>query len=71
MMREQRAKAADVTAPIQLYLDGELVEIWEDPGQPFGWSAEDLYRYIEQSDWLALFNAVMLTTPWELPDLGS
>jgi hypothetical protein len=71
MIQEPRAERTGAVDAIELYLDGELVEVWEDPHQPFGWSPEDLSGYIERSDWVALFNAVMLTTPWELPDAGS
>ena len=55
----------------RVLLGDQLVEVWEDPSVPFGWSVEHLCDYLEQADWLFLFNAVMLTTPWELPRQGS
>ena len=53
-------------SPIQskrLFLSGQLVEYWENPDLPFGWTAEELQGYLDRGNWVLLFNAVVLTAP--------
>ena len=47
----------------RLFLSGRLVEYWEHPDIPFGWSREDLHGYAERGNWVLLFNAILLTAP--------
>jgi hypothetical protein len=55
----------------RLLLQGQLVEVWEDPQLAFGWSEDHLEGYIDQGAWVALFNAVMLRAAVPQPALGS
>ena len=52
----------------QMFVSGQLVELWEDPEVTFGWHREDLERYADREEWVLLFNAVMLSVP--APELG-
>ena len=55
----------------RLLLQGQLVEVWEDPHLSFGWSEDHLEGYIDLGAWVSLFNAVMLRAAVPQPALGS
>ena len=44
----------------RFFLSGELVEVWEDPEQPFRCSPEALERYLVEGRWVLAFNALVL-----------
>jgi len=52
----------------QMFVSGQLVELWENPDMTFGWGRADLERYADREEWVLLFNAVMLSVPG--PELG-
>ena len=45
-----------------IYVSGRFIEIWEDPDHRFGCEQADLQRYLDREAWVALFNALALTT---------
>ena len=45
----------------RLFVSGDLVEFWEDPSIPFGWTRDYLQYYANRRAWVLLFNAVALT----------
>ena len=51
--------------PQKLYVDGDEVEVWENPDAHFGASPADLKAYFNEGSWVALFNAMTLTS---MPD---
>jgi len=46
----------------QLFVGGQLVEVWENPDFPFRCSSEDIEKYAESGYWVLLFNALMLSS---------
>ena len=46
----------------QLFVGGQLVEVWENPDFPFRCSSEDIENYAESGHWVLLFNALMLSS---------
>ena len=46
----------------QLFVGGQLVEVWENPDFPFRCSSEDIESYAESGHWVLLFNALMLSS---------
>jgi len=44
----------------KFYVSGQVVELWEDARQPFGWAEEDLDGYARGGHWDLLFNALVL-----------
>jgi len=55
----------------RLFVEGQLVELWENPEAPFGWTAEHLRAYTRRGAWALLFNALLLTNPRPQEALGS
>ena len=47
----------------RMFVSGALVEYWENPELPFGWTDADLQGYVDRGAWVLLFNAVVLTAP--------
>jgi hypothetical protein len=60
-----------VTRRHKLFVSGQPVELWENPDHPFGWMPRDIQGYIDLGDWLAAFNALMLTAGPQFGALGS
>jgi len=56
---------------MRAYVEGQLLEFWEDPESPFGWDAADLRSYVDGEAWVTLFNAVMLTAARSASQIGS
>ena len=46
----------------KLYFDGDEVEVWENPDAHFGASPAGLKAYFNEGSWVALFNAMTLTS---------
>jgi len=44
----------------RFYLAGELVEVWENPQVPFQCGPAGLRGYAVRSEWVMLFNALVL-----------
>lgn len=44
----------------RMFMDGQLVELWELPGAPFGCTPADLQAFVDREDWVLLFNALVL-----------
>jgi hypothetical protein len=55
----------------RLFVSGRLLEYWEHPEVPFGWTAEELQAYADRGDWVLLFNGLALTAPWPEPPYPS
>ena len=51
-----------------MFVSGQLVEYWENPELPFGWTHADLQGYVDRGAWVLLFNAVVLTAPRPMPE---
>ncbi|MDA1335082.1 MAG: hypothetical protein O2794_03675 [bacterium] len=52
---------ANVPRDRQIYhLEGEEVELWEDPNFPFGWGLSEMSEYATKHKWVLLFNAMVL-----------
>jgi len=49
----------------KFYVSGQVVELWEDARQPFGWAEEDLDGYARGGQWALLFNALVLAASLE------
>jgi hypothetical protein len=47
------------------YVSGQVVELWEDSRQPFGWAEDDLDGYARTGRWDLLFNALVLASSFE------
>ena len=54
-----------------MFVSEQLVELWEHPEVPFGWSHECLEGYLERGAWVLLFNAVALTAGQPRAEFGS
>ena len=54
----------------QLFVGGQLVEVWENPDFPFRCSSEDIEKYAESGHWVLLFNALMLSSQLRESDAG-
>jgi len=55
----------------RVLLAGKLVDLWEHPELAFGWTDDDIQRFIDRGDWISLFNAVALLAPRPHPAHGS
>jgi hypothetical protein len=44
----------------RFYLGGQLVEVWENPHVPFQCGPAGLRGYAVRSEWVMLFNALVL-----------
>src|SRR5207237_1296090 len=47
----------------RMFVSGQLVEYWENPELPFGWTEADLQDYVDRGAWVLLFTAVLLPAP--------
>ena len=56
--------AASETERKRLFVAGDLLEYWEHPEVPFGWTPEELQDYADGGAWVLLFNGLVLTAPW-------
>ena len=55
----------------RMFVSGQLVEYWENPELPFGWTEADLQDYVDRGAWVLLFNAVLLTALRPATEHGS
>ncbi len=44
----------------RLFVNGQQLEIWENPALPFGCGLNDLETYCLNARWILLFNAMIL-----------
>lgn len=44
----------------RLFVNGQQLEIWENPALPFGCALNDLETYCLNARWILLFNAMVL-----------
>src|SRR5258705_13062999 len=47
----------------RIFVAGQLVEYWENPDVPFGWTPGAVQDYVDRNDWTLLFNALVLSAP--------
>ena len=55
-------KSLTGTETRKMYVGDTEVEVWEHPEVRFGVTPTDLRTYFENGHWVALFNAMMLST---------
>jgi hypothetical protein len=46
----------------RFFLSGDLVEVWEDPEQPFRCTPEAVERCLLAGNWVLAFNALVLAS---------
>jgi hypothetical protein len=44
----------------RFYVDGEPIELWEDPEVQLGCTPEEIRSYVQAGDWVHAFNALTL-----------
>ncbi len=47
------------------FVEGQPVELWENPNVAFGWSGEDLSAYAAGGRWDLVFNGLVLSAVLE------
>ena len=47
----------------RVFVDGELVEYWENPDVPFAWTPAAVQDYVDRDDWTLVFNALVVSAP--------
>src|SRR5262249_2249700 len=55
----------------RVFVSGQLVDYWEHPDVPFGWTHEDQQAYVDREDWVLLFNAILVPCPLPGTEHGS
>ena len=55
----------------RIFVAGRLLEVWDHPELPFGWTVEHLQHYAEREAWVLLFNALTLVTACTQTGRGS
>jgi len=61
----------NAAASTRVFMAGRVVEIWENPEAPFGWTDDHLRVYAQRGAWALLFNALLLASPQPRETSGS
>ncbi len=60
MLRQTHTQTQANTDTRVYFVEGQPVELWEDPSFSFGWTAEDLSGYAVDGRWDLVFNGLVL-----------